>query len=99
MTKPQLKSHLQNLHLDKELEALVNELIDSAQKIDNPLCLAISEILDLQADWLMQQVSLLTQEAEIYNQFSKATQKVKANDLDQRIVRIKALQKKLEDIK
>lgn len=96
MTKKQLLPLLQTLHLDQTLEDILSELIDNADSVDTQLLSAISDILDLQKEWYLKQASLLIEEADIYNQFAKKKKRATKNDMDDKIKRLKDIQKTLE---
>lgn len=96
MTKKQLLTLLQTLHLDQTLENLLSELIDNADSVDTQLLSAISDILDLQKEWYIKQSSLLLEEADIYNQFAKKKKGVTKNEMDEKIKRLRDIQKTLE---
>ena len=98
MTTIQLKSLLMNLHLEKELLALLIELIDQAKIVDNQLLSTIREILDLQMELYLKKASLLIEEATIYNESAKKMTQSKTNEFDEKIARIKIIQKKLEKL-
>jgi hypothetical protein len=97
MTKEELKNYIKRLHLEKELEDLIFELIDGAKEVNKVLLNTIADIIDQQADFYEKTADILEEEADIYEQTAAELSALDAEEYKERFEVIKKTQEELLD--
>jgi chromosome condensin MukBEF ATPase and DNA-binding subunit MukB len=66
MNKDELKQYLHNMQLEEDFEALLFQLVDEAQEVDQALLNKVADVLDAQAEFYEESADLLDEQAEIF---------------------------------